>query len=530
MRRTHFFRILAGLLIFIIVLFILKTILIEPLVKNKIEAKLNEKVRDYVIEIGNVDISMLPPGIKIEKITLDSKQQEPSTGEVKGTIDFIKLKGIGLLKAIFKNNIDIDEITISNCIIDGNVSFHGKVKPPVFSPVNLRIGNLLFDKLDVTLGDITNAQAYRVKKGIFKLSDINVGQYDTLSPGIVNQIDLTAERFTTITSDSLYSFTVSHLNYSATSGKMTADSVLIDPNYTNYEFAARNEYETDRIEATLSNIVINDFSVAGYLKDQNIESSYIEIGKMEAEAFRDKRKKIRHLNKPMLQDAIYNYPGSLRIDSIGIMGGNITYIEHAEKANQAGNISFKDLKAKIYKITNDTIRTDEETYLRLDANALLMGSGRMSVILKAAYFDKSNSFKVVGNLTGMNVSELNPMLSNNAFIYANSGKIDAMNFSFTANNAKATGQMQLLYHGLNISVKNKQTDETGALRERVMSSIANFKLLDSNPKPEEPVRIGLIDYERDPERFIFNYCIKALLTGIKSSIVQPPKQKKKGRR
>ena len=56
-----------------------------------------------------------------------------------------------------------------------------------------------------------------------------------------------------------------------------------------------------------------------------------------------------------------------------------------------------------------------------------------------------------------------------------------MSFSFTANNDKATGKMIMLYHGLDIAVKNKQTDDTTAFRERFVSYIANRRIPDSNP-------------------------------------------------
>jgi hypothetical protein len=223
---------------------------------------------------------------------------------------------------------------------------------------------------------------------------------------------------------------------------------------------------------------------------------------------------------------IYDYPGSIRIDSIGILNGTIVYTEHAEKANEPGWVSFQEINARIYKITNDTIYKTEEAFLKLNAEALLMGKGKLSIALKGRIFDRQNAFSVNGTLSGMEVKELNPMLEKNAFVYATAGKIDAMNFSFLANNTKATGQMTLRYHGLDVAVKNKRTDDTTAIKEQFMSIIANKKLLDSNPIPGEPVRVGMIDYERDPERFLFNYSFKSILSGIKTSLV---KESKKGK-
>ena len=119
--------------------------------------------------------------------------------------------------------------------------------------------------------------------------------------------------------------------------------------------------------------------------------------------------------------------------------------------------------------------------------------------IKGSIFYSQNTFAVNGKLSGIEVMELNPILEKNAFIYATSGKIDAMSFSFTANNTKSSGQMNLRYDGLNVAVKNKRTDDTTAVKERVISVIANMKIMNSNPIPGEEMRQGDIDFERDPE-------------------------------
>jgi hypothetical protein len=51
--------------------------------------------------------------------------------------------------------------------------------------------------------------------------------------------------------------------------------------------------------------------------------------------------------------------------------------------------------------------------------------------------------------------------------------------------------------------------------------------MDSNPIPGKEVRVGVIDYQRDPERFLFNYCFKSIMTGIKSSLAKDTTKRKK---
>jgi hypothetical protein len=503
----------------------LTTVFVEPWIGKKILAELNEENRDYLVEINKVHVLIIKSGLKLEGIKIYSKQEQGGNRDLKMEIESIKFKGFDLPKAIFRNDIYIREVTISNSSNKGKILFSGETIPPIVSPLNIRIGRILFDKIDLAIENTSNAQSFSVKEGVLKVYDFQVEKQDTLSSGIIKKFDFKAEELLSVSSDSMYTFNASGIIYSAASNTLSVNSFSIQPNYTDYDFTSRYEFQTVRIEAGFSNIWIHDFHAADYLISRSPISSHIEIGKMDMKVFRDKRKEFRHENMPAFQDMIYNYSHAIQIDSISLNNGNVTYTVHGEKANEPGIISFNEINAKIYKITNNAVYKIKSDYIELKGNALLMGKGKMTILLKGKIFDSQNAFSFNGTLSGMDANELNPILEKNAFIYATSGKIDAMNFSFTANNSRATGKMTMLYHGLDIAFKNKQTDDTTAFRERFISFIANKQVLDSNPIPGEEVREGIIDYERDPERFLFSYCFKSILSGIRSSLAKNPKKR-----
>ena len=518
MNKKIFLWILLGITAFVLLVLLLTNVVVEPWIGKKIQTSVNEKSDDYQLKIEKVQVSILRSGVEFKNITLQSKPKNYGQSGLTGEIESFKFKGIHLLKAAFKKDIDIREIDIFNSRIIGEFTFPEKTGPARLSPFNIRIENLFFEQLVVDLKDKSTAQTYSLKDGVLKVYDINVEKQDTLSPGIFGQFDFNALEFKTVTPDSLYTFLALGINNSATSNTLTADSFAVQPNYTEYEFTARHQYEMDRIEGTFSQIFFHDFSAADFFKSGNLTSSYIEIGELELNVFRDKREEFRHVEKPTFQEMIYNYPGVLNIDSIGILSGDIVYSEHAEKAIEKGSISFNKIDATIYKITNNTIYKTEKAYLEWHANALLMGKGKLDILLKARIFDNQNTFALNGTLSEMEVSELNPMLENSAFITVTSGKINAMDFSISANNTKATGNLKLLYQGLDFDVVNKKTGETDAIIEQVKSFIANIIVIESNPMPDDGVRLGIIEYERDPERFLFNYVVKSLMMGMKTSV------------
>lgn len=503
---------------------LLKSVVVEPWIKKKIESKFNEKNKDYIVEIDKVHLTVITSSIELDSITISSKQDESVDRVLNGHISSIKLKGISLTKALFKKDIEINKVIISDADIKGKLPFPEKTKPPMISTLNIRIDSILFDKIELAIQNTTNAAAYSVKEGLLKISDLQVEKLDTLAISIVKHFDFNAKELLSASADSMYTLITNGISCSESTNTLLADSFSILPNYTNYDFTARHKYQIDRIEARLSNIYLHNFSVAGYLTSKKLVSSYIEIGKLEMKVFRDNRKKFHHVKKQAFQEMIYNYPGTINIDSIGLQIGNVIYTEHGAKANEPGSISFNEITAKIYKITNDTIYKTEKGFLKLIAKGLLMDKSKMTILLKGRIFDRNNTFILNGSLSEMHVKALNPILENNAFIYATSGEIDKINFNYTADNSKASGKMIMLYHGLDIAVKNKRTDDTTALKERVASILANIKILDSNPLPRKDVREGVIDYKRDPERFLFNYCAKSILSGIKSSLVKSPKK------
>jgi hypothetical protein len=57
--------------------------------------------------------------------------------------------------------------------------------------------------------------------------------------------------------------------------------------------------------------------------------------------------------------------------------------------------------------------------------------------------------------------------------------------------------------------------------------MANRKLIDANPLPGKEIREGEIDHERDPERFLFNYCFRSIFSGIRTTILKNPPEEKK---
>jgi hypothetical protein len=524
MHRKGHFKILFSLLIIILFLIFTTLPLVELWIEKKIASELRDKIKNYTVAIGNVHISIFTALIELDNITLN--QDNHGNGNLKVEIDFVKFKGIHFAKFLFKKQFDIREVVISGSNITGEPGSSKHKSTPIISQSEIQIENLFFDNIEIGIHNRFNAQVFFVRKGALQLHGLRVKKQDTISISSINHFELNAEQIQMVSSDSMYTIKSFGVTYSAKA--LLVKSFSIQPNLSTGDFEAKHKFQTDRFKANFSAIKVHDFSAAAFLKSGDLISSGIEIGEMRMDVFRDNRKEFNHVIRHPFQEMIYRYTGAVKIDSITLSNGNITYTEHVLKASDAGTITFEKVNAKIYNITNDVVYKSRKGYLHLNAMALLMGRGKLIINLKSRIYDQQNTFFLDGSLGSMYVKYLNPLLEKNAFVYATSGKIDVMKFNFAANNNRSNGTLTLLYHGLDIAVKNKRTNDTTAIKERIISFIANRKVTDSNPVRHESVRVGIISYDRDPERFLFNYCFKSILTGIKSTIVKSPGQNRKG--
>ncbi len=525
MRWRILFKILFGIAVLVLLTELTVLIFGGVYAKKRLETALNANYPGYEIGINSIHISLLPSSINLGRISFSLRDLKQDSVEQKGEIESVKLRGIGFIKALIKKEICIREVVISGITGTAKIQFPEKQSQPKVAPLNIKIGKIQFVALNVSIANTLNSQSYSMKDCNMNMYKLMINKNDTLSIKMLGKIDFKAGMLSMVTPDSMYSFLVNDIQYSENSKSLIIKNFSIHPDYSGYDFTSRYKFQTDRIEAEFSNISITGFSADEYFNSKNIICSYAEIGKMNIDIFRDKRKEFHHINKPEVQDLIYNYPGTLDIDSAEIINGNVKYAQHAENANEPGSIRINDISANIYRITNDSAFRKEVGYTVLKADGFIESKGKINIEYKYKIFEPNNQFSLTGVIKNMDLQEINPILEKTAFISIASGNIDGIKFSFNADSKKAAGEMAMLYHGLEVALINKKTDHTTALKERIISYIINKKVMDSNPLPGEEVRTGIIEFERDPEKFIFNYWFKSLLSGIKGTLTQKKKNK-----
>ena len=93
-----------------------------------------------------------------------------------------------------------------------------------------------------------------------------------------------------------------------------------------------------------------------------------------------------------------------------------------------------------------------------------------------------------------------------------SGSCDTMNARATGNKYASIGQMQFNYHDLKIALQNREDTLNKRFSMSFVTFVANSFVIKSKNRKR-----SYIFFVRDREKFIFNYWIKTILSGVLTS-------------
>jgi hypothetical protein len=342
---------------------------------------------------------------------------------------------------------------------------------------------------------------------------------------LADRTDLTIRKFAFTTKDSLYTIKVDKVSASYTGLSVVMDSISLHPNYSPSVFARRVKYQTDRFDISVSKIAFSDMDVKLFFEKNWFIAKHLEIMDLDLDAYRDKNIEREKKHKHSIQWLIRQIPVLIKVDTIRIKRGQCAYREVPEDATEPGRIYFRNVNATITGFTNRP-SANGRPLMAVHASSRLMEHGRLRVYYGFPLNTDKMVFDCSGLLYGMPFTELNKVLEPIAKVSVSEGEVDSMDFSFHADEYQSIGKMKFLYHGLKAHILGK--DYKPRQLDQVLSFLAHtFVLKESNPTRNQEPRITDIDYKRDPERFIFNYSLKSLLSGIKPAMGLPRWQIKK---
>ena len=549
-------KIAIGVTIGIVVLLLLLTIggyfFLKPLVADRVQKGVL-KATNRLYHISFADIQYNP---SLGEIVITDAHLKPDTliynrlHAIKKAPDdlllidvpTVKLTGVNPLEVIFQKILDMNTVSVQQPTImvlhksqKYNKSLDSVERKTPYQLISKFVKSLQINR--VTLNNVNftyeNLQQTTPKTSTVKNLDIEITNIliDSLSEKPSKKVYYADDYTFTIkaielpTKKQTNDHSFKNVVFSLKNRYLSIDEYHLKPKAGEMAFAKLSG-GVNRAEVILRNIVIKDIRPEMLYPDNKLYAGSLHINGGLIKIFKNKA-------HPVLQrDKTGEYPHQLlkkldlplNIDTVFINDTKVTYSEYDPEAKLTGFISFNRIKGKILNVTNDSLPLAKDPIMRAQFHTYFMNQGSLNVAFTFNIPSKKGDFTCqgqLGNFEGKSINNITVALTK---VSIQSLDIKKYVFKLKADDYRVTGSGILYYENLKATILkvDKETVEKKPrfrlFKKRALPTfiVNNLVLKDSNPRKNDKLKEGIINYERPRTKSFFG----AIWGGLSQSLFQ----------
>ena len=318
--------------------------------------------------------------------------------------------------------------------------------------------------------------------------------------------------------NSLYKYSSDGISFDGRASTLTASNLKITPLYDEHEFQNHITHQTDMANVLIKSVTFSGLEIHPLINENILSCRHISIEGGEADIFRDRSLTLDLQRRPLMPvRRIQEAPFFVDIATLSLENFSIIYSERPENKTTKGYVDFRELSASLRNISNLPEKLQNDSLMTIEARAQVFGSAMLKAGFVYNLKDSSGGFTAKGELERLNFSAINPALVPLTGIKIEAGTHHHSLFHFSGNDFHASGTLQMRYQGLALDLEPSGSQ----IRRTIVGWLGrNLVYHPHNPATNSNLRIGTIDFERDPSRFVFHYWWNAYLTGIKHSVLR----------
>jgi hypothetical protein len=395
---------------------------------------------------------------------------------------------------------------------------------------SLHIGMISLEKGKLTIDDQTKhpSEKFIVPSIDISFDNLLVDATHTGLRRILNTDDIriALKGIKILTKNGMYTITPGEISLSTGKSTLTVSNLKITPNYSREEFAHKLGYQMDRMDISITKLSLRGLDLRQLLINRKFIASSVLVDGLVVDDYRDKRVPMRpDFFPPLPQQALLASKGYLKIDEVKLTNGKVIYSEQV--GDEPGSLFFDKMDGTVTGITNDSALVQQHSPMTVKASMYLMGKGLLNATLEIPLGAKKDAFTFSATLSSLELREINPMLTKLFPAEILSGNADKMVMtSVMADNDKATGRMDFYYKNLQIKMNSKEgSSGWSKFKASTISWAANIYVKNENPKNGKFTE-GIIYFERDKHKSLFNFLWKSTFSGLKSTMGINKKEQK----
>jgi len=303
---------------------------------------------------------------------------------------------------------------------------------------------------------------------------------------------------------------VGSLTWNENPKTLSVHSFSVMPKLSKEESFQKAEWQKDYMTIEGEAVHISGINFRQEPNDSTLEINKIIVDHLNLSTTRDKRIPFKHgVQKSMPTILISAIKRPIKIDSVLIQHSNVTINEISDKTNKQGTIPLQDINAVLTNVSNDPTNKDSLTIV---ANAKILDHYIRYMRYSEVYGDSLSTFYMNVNVSPLPLPVLSEITVPLASVRIEQGKSDTLYASWVGNKHAAIGQMDFYYKDLKVRLLDKDNPEKNSFKLKLINSLANGVILHKKNNDS-----SVIFFERDKEKFVFNYWIKTVLGGLVTS-------------
>jgi hypothetical protein len=427
----------------------------------------------------------------------------------------IQAEGLSLFPLIFRNTLSFDRLYLDRLrvVMRKDTRLFSEQESANEEDFRLNISRSTIKSAEFTYTDSVNCTRITEIKSDVTIDGLAMA-FLANQPLAWEMNSLTIDRSEVSIPQELYTFKIKQAVMDFSGSRFRADSIRVIPDAGKIEFGRIYGAEIDRFDALIPFVELQDLHLS-FRDSAKVHARMAEV-QFYLKVFRDKRQPFVKIKKLLPVAQLQDLPFALSLDSIKVRKSYVEYEEYAEGAVEPGKVFFDNLYASLYNIDNRAKTGDA----RLRAQANLMGHGNIDLFVTFP-LEKKKSARLSGAIADFRMEEINAILTPTTNIKVESGKMEALTFSFVFDEMQSNGELELQYQDLKLAIfkddeEGKDVEpEKDNLKTFIMNTFIFRKNMDEDV-PEDK-RTGTIAYVRDDNRSVFNFWVKSVVSGIKSA-------------
>ncbi len=290
------------------------------------------------------------------------------------------------------------------------------------------------------------------------------------------------------------------------------------PKFSKRQFTNQITHQTDRFEANLDTVRFSGFDLNKLINQKYLSAEKLEVSHGQLEVFRDRHPPFNTKQRPTMPvRRIMQAPFKMWLGTTQINNLDVFYQELPEESSEEGVIPFMNLSATLTNMTNAGELLMQDSIMHLEARARMFGRASLTASFAYNLQDINGGYNARGTLAAMPFTVINQAMFPLTGIQVMEGAHEKTNFSFTGNDFRSDGKLTMLYSGLKLDL----APDRSRLRQNITNWAGRqFVYHASNPGNDGEVRPGIIDFEREIDRFVFHYWWNCFLTGAGSTVMK----------